>query len=101
MFFVGLWLLFEVGVYTPPVDDWSKLQRGWGVPTATDIALAWLVARSVFGRGHPAINFLLLRAVAFRRAQEGGGRPSVSALLVEIVEERREELVKEAGPFLG
>ena len=28
--------------------------RGWGIPTATDIALAWLVARMVFGNGHPA-----------------------------------------------
>ncbi len=38
--------------------------RGWGIPTATDIALAWLVARLVFGKGHPAVNFLLLLAVA-------------------------------------
>lgn len=38
--------------------------RGWGIPTATDIALAWLVARIVFGAGHPAISFLLLLAVA-------------------------------------
>lgn len=38
--------------------------RGWGIPTATDIALAWLVARLVFGKGHPAISFLLLLAVA-------------------------------------
>jgi NhaA family Na+:H+ antiporter len=45
-------------------DDWAALRRGWGVPTATDIALAWLVARTVFGRGHPAINFLLLLAIA-------------------------------------
>ena len=37
---------------------------GWGVPTATDIALVWLVARSVFGATHPAFNFLLLHAVA-------------------------------------
>jgi len=37
---------------------------GWGIPTATDIALAWLVARFVFGKGHPAISFLLLLAVA-------------------------------------
>ena len=35
-----------------------------GIPTATDIALAWLVARFVFGKGHPAISFLLLLAVA-------------------------------------
>ena len=64
VFFLGLWLLFEAGVYSPEIDDWSQLQRGWGVPTATDIALAWLVARSVFGKGHPAVNFLLLLAVA-------------------------------------
>lgn len=42
-------------------QEWSN---GWGIPTATDIALAWLVARIVFGKGHPAISFLLLLAVA-------------------------------------
>ncbi len=41
-----------------------ELQRGWGIPTATDIAFAWLVARLVFGNNHPAIAFLLLLAVA-------------------------------------
>ncbi|QWV94323.1 Na+/H+ antiporter NhaA [Geomonas oryzisoli] len=40
------------------------LARGWGIPTATDIALAWLAARSIFGKGHPAISFLLLLAIA-------------------------------------
>jgi NhaA family Na+:H+ antiporter len=64
VFFVGLWALFQSGVYSPAVDDAAALQRGWGVPTATDIALAWLVARTVFGKGHPAIDFLLLLAVA-------------------------------------
>lgn len=38
--------------------------QGWGIPTATDIALAWLVARAVFGGEHPAVKFLLLLAVA-------------------------------------
>ncbi len=49
-----------------PAPLWGEgsLSRGWGIPTATDIALAWLVARAVFGKGHPAINFLLLLAVA-------------------------------------
>lgn len=41
-----------------------SLRRGWGIPTATDIALAWLVAGLVFGRRHPAISFLLLLAIA-------------------------------------
>ena len=40
---------------------WTK---GWGIPTATDIALAWMVARLIFGANHPAISFLLLLAVA-------------------------------------
>jgi len=40
------------------------IHNGWGIPTATDIALAWLVARMVFGQGHPAVSFLLLLAVA-------------------------------------
>ena len=39
-------------------------QRGWGIPTATDIALAWLAARFIFGKAHPAVSFLLLLAVA-------------------------------------
>jgi len=42
----------------------TELLRGWGIPTATDIAFAWLVARIVFGGNHPAISFLLLLAVA-------------------------------------
>lgn len=43
---------------------WETYSDGWGIPTATDIALAWLVARLVFGAKHPAVNFLLLLAVA-------------------------------------
>ncbi|WP_339063496.1 Na+/H+ antiporter NhaA [Tepidibacillus marianensis] len=37
--------------------------NGWGIPTATDIALAWLVARFIFGNKHPAVSFLLLLAI--------------------------------------
>lgn len=40
------------------------LVNGWGIPTATDIAISWLVARLVFGNSHPAIAFLLLLAIA-------------------------------------
>lgn len=37
--------------------------NGWGIPTATDIALAWLIAKFVFGKSHPAVTFLLLLAI--------------------------------------
>jgi len=42
----------------------AEWMNGWGVPTATDIALAWLVVRCLFGKSHPAVSFLLLLAVA-------------------------------------
>ena len=60
-----LWHQMDPGAF-PDVPLWGdgSLSRGWGIPTATDIALAWLVARTVFGKGHPAVNFLLLLAVA-------------------------------------
>ena len=45
------------------LDDWT-LGRGWAIPCATDIAFSYLVARIVFGKGHPAIAFLLLLAIA-------------------------------------
>ena len=38
----------------------SELTIGWGVPTATDISIAWMVAVQVFPLRHPAIEFLLL-----------------------------------------
>jgi NhaA family Na+:H+ antiporter len=38
--------------------------NGWGICTATDIALSWLLGRIVFGSAHPAVSFLLLLAVA-------------------------------------
>jgi NhaA family Na+:H+ antiporter len=41
----------------------SAIINGWGVPTATDISLAWMFALLIFGPGHPAINFLLLLAI--------------------------------------
>jgi NhaA family Na+:H+ antiporter len=63
-FFGALALCFEFGVYSPEEHDWGALANGWGIPTATDIALAWLVARAVFGKRHPAVVFLLLLAVA-------------------------------------
>ena len=44
--------------------DRAAILNGWGIPTATDIALAWLIARMVFGNRHPAVSYLLLLAVA-------------------------------------
>ena len=37
---------------------------GWGIVTATDIAIAWLGAKLIFGPSHPAVKYLLLLAVA-------------------------------------
>ena len=42
----------------------DALSNGWAIPCATDIAFSYLVARLVFGAGHPAIPFLLLVAIA-------------------------------------
>lgn len=42
----------------------DELMRGWAIPCATDIAFSYLVARLIFRRGHPAIPFLLLVAIA-------------------------------------
>lgn len=41
-----------------------QLINGWAIPCATDIAFSYLVARLIFGSGHPAIPFLLLLAIA-------------------------------------
>lgn len=54
LFLMGAWML----------GDWTSLNRGWAIPCATDIAFSYLVARFIFGKGHPAIAFLLLLAIA-------------------------------------
>jgi NhaA family Na+:H+ antiporter len=46
------------------VFDRPNLERGWAIPTATDIAFSYLAARMIFGEKHPAIPFLLLLAIA-------------------------------------
>jgi len=46
------------------IGQFDTLSNGWAVPTATDIAFSYMVARIIFGAGHPAIPFLLLLAIA-------------------------------------
>ncbi len=48
----------------------------------------------------PADVHSLLRAVAFKRAKEQGGRASVSAVLVELVRQNEKQLQREAGRYL-
>ena len=48
----------------------------------------------------PVATHKLLRAVAFVRAQNRGGRPSVSKLITELAESRRKELEAEARKAL-
>lgn len=55
-------LLYAAGALA--LGRWDELGRGWAVPCATDIAFSYLVARMIFGDGHPAIPFLLLLAIA-------------------------------------
>ena len=59
---VGPVLIYFLLCYLFQVD--ASIYKGWGIPTATDIALAWLLARFIFGNKHPAVSFLLLLAVA-------------------------------------
>jgi hypothetical protein len=46
----------------------------------------------------PQATWDLLRRVAYKRALAGGGRPSVSAIVTELVERNRNELEREAQP---
>jgi NhaA family Na+:H+ antiporter len=60
---IGVFFLLTSMVFSGHAD-FEAIERGWGIPTATDIALAWLAASLVFGPKHPAVSFLLLLAVA-------------------------------------
>ena len=53
VFFLLLW-----------VFDGFDYANGWGIVTATDIAIAWLGAKLIFGADHPGVKYLLLLAVA-------------------------------------
>ena len=63
VYFVVCYLVHAAGGFAPGYD-FADVAIGWGIPTATDISLAWMVALSAFGHGHAAIDYLLLLAVA-------------------------------------
>jgi NhaA family Na+:H+ antiporter len=52
-------------IFNPAADApmGAGIFKAWAVPTATDIAYAWLFAKLVFGAVHPAVTFLLVLAV--------------------------------------
>jgi len=52
-------------------------------------------ASKTTGINVPSDMWELLNRVAFERAKKFGGRPSVSALLVDLVQRHRKELEKE------
>ena len=54
----GIFVLLAGAVGRP------ELTPGWAVPCATDIAFSYMAARLIFPRGHAAIPFLLLLAIA-------------------------------------
>ena len=62
IFFLLTALLHSLGFY-PEDISFEEVANGWGIPTATDISLAWVTAFFVFGSGHPAILYLLLLAI--------------------------------------
>lgn len=45
-------------------NTFQAVSNGWAIPTATDIAFSYLVGRLIFGAGHPAVQFLMLLAIA-------------------------------------
>ncbi len=59
---LGPAIIFIVGTLVTGTN--GTLGRGWAIPCATDIAFSYLIARMIFGAGHPAIAFLLLLAIA-------------------------------------
>ena len=59
---VGPALVYLGGCYATGTQE--TFGGGWAVPCATDIAFSYLIARIIFGMGHPAIAFLLLLAIA-------------------------------------
>mmetsp|Transcript_89675 Transcript_89675/g.256210 ORF Transcript_89675/g.256210 Transcript_89675/m.256210 type:complete len:367 (-) Transcript_89675:819-1919(-) len=67
VYFILLRLFLNAGMFEREQEaglGYDELMKGWGAVTATDVLLAWPTGRMVFGDGHPAIDYLLLMAVA-------------------------------------
>lgn len=56
-----LWLILQAMIETA---EEAQFGQGWTVPLGSDVVLAYLVGRRVFGQGHPALHLLLLLAIA-------------------------------------
>ena len=68
----------------------------WSRPTATRTERSASTAITIAPE-----DWALLRAVAFARTQRSGGRASVSAVIGELIDRARAELIAEAGKFYG
>ena len=58
---VAVWTLF--GAMFETADE-AGLATGWPLPIGSDVVLAYLMGRWVFGAGHPALHILLLVTVS-------------------------------------
>ncbi|MFZ1340231.1 MAG: Na+/H+ antiporter NhaA, partial [Paracoccaceae bacterium] len=56
-----VWLILSALIETA---EEATFGAGWTVPLGTDVVLAYLVGRRVFGSGHPALHLLLLLCIA-------------------------------------
>jgi NhaA family Na+:H+ antiporter len=57
----AFWLVLQALLETA---EEASFGQGWTVPLGTDVVLAYLVGRRVFGPGHPALHLTLLLAIA-------------------------------------
>jgi hypothetical protein len=78
-------------------DDQSARVSALGVPSLADVDPPEQSERThvTSGINLPVEIYQLLNRVAFSRSLKHGGRPSVSALLVDLVQRHRKELEKE------
>lgn len=58
---VAIWLVHSALFVA---DEWVPWTAGWALPIGSDIVLAFVAGRMVFGPGHPALHLLLLITIA-------------------------------------